>query len=100
MQFLLEGRALWMVLFEGGLRISEGLGMNVGSLVFDSFGCYAIVDGMTGVRRVRFVQASPYLREYLSLHPGRDDPSCPLWVAEGSRRRLHGSSVRRNLGAS
>lgn len=90
-------RALWMALFEGGLRISEGLGLDVGSLVFDEYGCYALVDGKTGQRRVRFVQATPYLREYLNLHPGRDDPTCPLWVAEGSKRRLHGSSVRRSL---
>lgn len=38
-------RALWMVLWEGGVRLGEALSMTVGSITFDEYGCYCLVNG-------------------------------------------------------
>jgi site-specific recombinase XerD len=89
-------RALWMVLWEGALRLGEALSMTVGSIIFDEYGCYSIVDGKTGQRRIRFVQATPYLREWLNVHPFRDDHDHWLWTGRDGAA-LHDSSVRDNL---
>jgi len=96
---LTRDRALWMVLWEGGLRIGEALNMKMNSVVFDEYGCYAIVDGKTGQRRVRFVQATPYLREYINLRSGKDGGW--LWLStENNGLAVYKTTVGKNLTAA
>jgi integrase/recombinase XerD len=93
-------RAMWMVLWEGALRLGEALAMTVGAIIFDEYGCYCLVDGKTGQRRIRFVQATPYLREWLNVHPRRDQSASWLWTQEHRDRPLHPSTLRDNLTAA
>ena len=46
-------RTVIAVLYESGTRVSEMCGLAVGDVEFDQYGARIIVDGKTGVRRVR-----------------------------------------------
>jgi len=73
-------KALLMTLYEGALRAGEALSLRVGSVRFDQYGGSIMVDGKTGQRRIRLVDAIPYLRDWLNSHPLKDDPEAPLWI--------------------
>ena len=74
-------KALIAVLWESGARIGEIGGMQIKDVVFDEFGCRIIVSGKTGMRRIRLVNAAPYLIEWINSHPNSNDPEAPLWVS-------------------
>lgn len=91
--YSIRDRALWMVLWEGGLRLGEALNMKKDSIIFDQYGCYTVVSGKTGQRRLRLVQSTSYLREYLNSHPEGQNW---LWFSNQDRQ-LSESTVRLNL---
>ena len=43
-----------------------------------------MVDGKTGMRRVRIIFSSPYLATWLETHPFRDNPESFVWVGIGT----------------
>ncbi|VVB87296.1 Tyrosine recombinase XerD [uncultured archaeon] len=43
-----------------------------------------MVDGKTGMRRVRIIFSSPYLATWLDNHPFRDNPEAFVWVGIGT----------------
>ena len=78
-------KALIMVLYEGGLRISELLNLKLKNVEFDRYGAILIVHGKTGWRRIRLIAAVPYLSNWIMHHPLKNNPESPLWVGIGSR---------------
>ena len=85
-------------LYEGGFRVGEFGGLNVGNITFDRYGAIAIVDGKTGMRRVRLIFAMPYIAKWLEEHPLRDDPRAPLWIKlDGSGERMPYSTIYQQL---
>lgn len=48
-------------------------------VVFDQYGAVIILNGKTGMRRIRLIRSAPDLKVWLSHHPQRDD-NAPLWV--------------------
>src|SRR3989338_2410674 len=73
-------RTVIAVLYESGTRVSEMCGLAVGDVEFDQYGARIIVDGKTGVRRVRLIQSVPDLRDLLNSHPWKHDPAAPLFM--------------------
>lgn len=67
-------------LWESGARVGELGNLRVKHVTFDELGCQILVDGKTGMRRVRLVSSAPYLLEWLNEHSLRDDPNAPLWI--------------------
>ncbi len=50
-----------------------------------------LVNGKTGTRHIPLIQSIPYIKEWLSNHPSRNNPNSPLFVGLGRRsmgRRL------------
>jgi integrase len=43
-----------------------------------------LVNGKTGSRHIPLIQSIPYIKEWLSDHPSRNNPKSPLFVALGS----------------
>ena len=85
-------------LYEGGFRVGEFGGLNIGNITFDRYGAIAIVDGKTGMRRVRLIFATPYIAKWLEEHPLRDDPRAPLWIKlDGSGERMPYSAIYQQL---
>lgn len=74
-------KALIAVLWESGARVGEIGRMQVKNISFDEFGCRILVDGKTGMRRIRLINSAPYLVEWLNSHPHSGDPEAPLWVS-------------------
>lgn len=73
-------KAMMMVLYESGCRCGELLSLRVKSVRFDDYGAQIVVDGKTGMRRIRLIDAIPELRMWLNHHPLKDDPDAPLWI--------------------
>ena len=42
-----------------------------------------LVNGKTGSRPIPLIQSIPYVKEWLSNHPSRNNPNSPLFVALG-----------------
>jgi hypothetical protein len=72
-------------------RISEVLNLNEDDIHADSYGLYIIVDGKTGMRRIRLHVSEPYVKEHLKK-PTKGKPL--LTTANG---RISDSQTRRIL---
>lgn len=84
-----QHRALVMVLFESGARVSELVGMSIGSVAFDGNLCrVSIKKGKTGGRVVPLVRSVPYLTKWINGHPFKGDERAPLWLAFGTVNHL------------
>jgi integrase/recombinase XerD len=68
-------------LSEGALRITELLGMTIGSVKFQKGYCVLSVDGKTGPRQVTVVLAYRALLDWINVHPYRNNLNAPLWVS-------------------
>ena len=42
-----------------------------------------LVNGKTGSRHIPLIQSIPYIKEWLSNHPSRNNPKSPLFVGLG-----------------
>lgn len=88
----LRDKALIACLWESGCRIGEVGTLKVKEVVFDEYGCVFNVTGKTGPRQIRVINASPYLANWLSLHPEKDNREQFVWVAE--RGKTKGKHMR------
>jgi len=59
-------RAFIAALYESGCRVGELLSLQRKHIVFDAMGAILIVDGKTGMRRVRIIESAPVLDEWIS----------------------------------
>lgn len=94
-------RALIMLLWDSGCRITEILNLNIGHVQLDRYGAVIIVDGKTGRRRIRLVSSVGDLQTWLNQHPQKHDPAAPLFVTYNrygtGTKRLNGQTVRNRL---
>ncbi len=80
-----RNKAFVSLLYETGCRIGELANLTIGNVMFDQYGCVINVNGKTGPRRVRVVNSTNYLTQWMDLHPFKDDRSKPLWVNFGGK---------------
>ncbi len=73
-------KALISVLWESGARIGEVGNLRIKNATFDEYGCCIMVDGKTGMRRVRLINSAPDLLEWLNKHPHNNDREAFIWV--------------------
>lgn len=84
----LRDKAFILVLYESGCRIGELLTLRLKHVRFDEYGAILIVNGKTGMRRVRLIFSTPKLNQWVENHPLKDDPNAPLWVTLGTNSRF------------
>ncbi|RLI25385.1 hypothetical protein DRO58_06455 [Candidatus Bathyarchaeota archaeon] len=84
----LRDKAFVLVLYESGCRIGELLTLRLRHVRFDEYGAILIVNGKTGMRRVRLIFSTPKLNQWVENHPLKDDPNAPLWVTLGTNSRF------------
>ncbi len=84
-------RALIMLMWDSGARISEITSLNIGHVQFDRYGAVIIVTGKTGRRRLRLISSVPDLQQWMNLHPERSNANAPLFIT----LRNYGKSPRR-----
>ena len=80
-------RALVLVLYDSGCRIGEMLSLKIRNVQFDNYGAVLIVDGKTGMRRVRVIASASALANWISIHPLRDNTDASLWISLGTNSR-------------
>lgn len=93
-------RALIAVLWETGARLGEIADLNVGHIEFDRYGAKALVNGKTGQRPIRLIDAVPDLQLWINMHPARNDPAAPLFVNLrkcGGKERLKKRSIQNRV---
>ena len=90
----IRDKALIAVLYESGCRVGEFLSMRIKNVSFDRYGAVIVVHGKTGCRRIRLVSSSPYLAEWMNMHPFRDNPEAWLWISLHNFKRLAYNSLR------
>ncbi|VVB76420.1 Tyrosine recombinase XerA [Candidatus Tiddalikarchaeum anstoanum] len=78
-EFNTRNKALISCLYESGCRIGELMTLKVNSVTFDEYGVIFIVNGKTGVRRVRLVTSTSLVGKWLNEHPGKNDSESFLW---------------------
>ena len=89
----LRNKALISTLYESGCRIGELGSMKIKHVVFDKYGTRIMVNGKTGMRRIRLVSSTPHLAAWKNSHPMKDDQEAYLWVIigvkKGKRKERH-----------
>lgn len=80
-------KAFVSALYESGCRIGEIATIQIKHMSFDKYGAIMVVDGKTGRRRLRLITSTPYLAVWLNNHPLRENPSAPLWVSIGTKKK-------------
>jgi integrase len=71
-------------------RPHEILNLKIKEIVFKAAGnskqyAEVLVNGKTGTRHIPLIQSIPYIKEWLSNHPSRNNPNSPLFVGLGRR---------------
>lgn len=84
----LRDKALFGLLYESGCRVGEILSMKVKNVEFLANGGASVTfpAGKTGARRVLIFNFASYLRQWLDVHPLKDEPDAPLWPTEDYRQ--------------
>jgi integrase/recombinase XerD len=70
-------------------RPHEILSLKIKDIVFKAVDKYqyaeVLVNGKTGTRHIPLIQSIPYIKDWLSNHPSRNNPKSPLFVGMGRR---------------
>jgi integrase/recombinase XerD len=86
----LREKAMISVLYESGARIGEIVTLQRKHVSFDEYGAVLIVNGKTGMRRVRLVESAPILAEWMDKIEGGAD--APVWPKK-TGEQLHYRTV-------
>ncbi len=78
-------KALIASLWETGARIGELGCLKIRDVTFDEFGGRVLLNGKTGMRKVRIVHSAPYILDWLNEHPFSKDVDAPLWICFGQK---------------
>jgi ribosomal protein L40E len=54
--------------------------MKIKDINFDQFGCYILVSGKTGWRRIRLIDYSKDLLNWLDIHTFKNNPEAYVWI--------------------
>jgi integrase/recombinase XerD len=70
-------------------RPHEILNLKIKDVIFKSAGnkqyAEVLVSGKTGSRHIPLIQSIPYIKEWLTNHPSRNNPNSPLFIGMGRR---------------
>lgn len=81
-------KAFLITLAESGCRIGEILTLKIDNINFDDKGAFFVVNGKTGTRRVRVVNSTPFLHDWLKHHPDKENKDAPLWCVIGTTKNI------------
>lgn len=69
--------------YESGCRIGEIGNIKMRDISFNEYGFKINVTGKTGARVVLLIFSTPYLKQWLEVHPNKNDPNACLWCSLG-----------------
>jgi len=77
----LRDRAIMMVLYESGCRARELINLKIKNVVSDNYGILLMVNGKTGMRRIRLINSVNALVMWINNHPQKDNPESYVFVS-------------------
>ncbi len=77
----LRDRALVLLLYESACRVGEIATLRLKDIVFDEYGAVIIVNGKTGMRRVRLIDYVQDIGNWVNNHPLKHDREKPLFIS-------------------
>lgn len=78
--------ALVHTLAETGARVGEISNTKIKDAAFDEYGILLHVNGKTGERKIRLTDCVPSLRNWLNVHPEKNNPEAPLFINLGKNQ--------------
>jgi len=84
-----RNRAFILLVFETGGRPIEVLNLRIKDVYFDRYGakvmlCGKNIRGERTPRAIRIIYATQALANWISMHPGRENPDAPMFVSLSS----------------
>ena len=83
----LRDKALIMLLYDSGGRISEVGTLKTSSITFQENYALVTLQGKTGMRRIPITISVPYLQNWITNHPQKEEDTS-LWVSLGTKHHL------------
>jgi site-specific recombinase XerD len=77
----IRNKAMVAFLYDSGVRVGELLTMHIGDIKANGSLWNITVRGKTGQRTFPIFPSIPYLKDYLNIHPRRDDDTAFLWCS-------------------
>jgi integrase len=78
-------KAFIHLLYESGARIGEMLTLKIKNITFAEPISSILVNGKTGQRRIPIIKCVPLLKDWLAIHPLKEDPNAFVWVKTNER---------------
>ncbi len=82
-----QRKAFLGCMYESGARPGEFLILTNKDIKFDTKGSIFILRGKTGERAVRIISFVPLLKQWLSIHPLKDQDVFHLWISEATNHK-------------
>lgn len=76
-----RNKAIFSLIWDTGARIGEIGSMTINSVNFEDQGTIVDLSGKTGKRSAFIIESTPFLNNWINLHPFKDDPNAPLWIS-------------------
>ncbi|WP_164999266.1 site-specific integrase [Methanohalophilus profundi] len=73
-------KAMIAFLYDSGSRVGEMGTILIKHINFDKYGATVILNGKTGMRRVRLIFSPPYIASWLDIHPDNENPNANVWI--------------------
>lgn len=83
-------KAFIMVLYESACRVGELLNLKIKDVSSDQYGCVIMVDGKTGMRRIRLIDSSPDLILWLNNYPEKNKRASPVFIQTLNNNNQYG----------
>ncbi len=90
----IQRKAFIAVGYETGARPEELLSIRLKDIHVDSLGCKVILRGKTVERITRVVIYMSLLRQWLDIHPFKNDPNAYLWLSEATNHKFEPLGLR------
>jgi len=90
----IQRKAFIAVAYETGARPEELLNIRIKDILFDSKGAKVILRGKTVERVTRVIAYVSLLKQWLSVHPFKNDPNAYLWLSEASNHKWNPIGLR------
>ncbi len=90
----IQRKAFIAVGYETGARPEELLNIRIKDIMFDNKGAKVILRGKTVERVTRVIAYVSLLKQWLSVHPFKDDPNAYLWLSEASNHKWRPIGIR------
>lgn len=83
-------KAFIMVLYESACRIGEILSLKLKDVTPDQYGFTIMVNGKTGMRRIRLIESSPDIVMWINNHPKKQDRDSPFFIQLSNNNSQYG----------